>query len=430
MKALFIVPPVYDFSAFDLWSKPYGFLFIVDLFAKNGWETFYFDFMDRNHIFYDGRKTEKKYGCGNYFFQKIEKPVIYKNVPRLYKRFGLPQEVFLKFLESVGKPDVILISCGMTYWYQGVMEVIKVCKDFTDAPVITGGGYPSFCSEHPKKTGADIIFQGSDIKKFVEVFNSFTCFDLRYYGNLRPFWKVYKKLSYFVLRTSYGCPFSCYYCGVKKMHPGYFHRDIDDVVSEVAENMENYKFNDIAFYDDGLLCDFNHLKRIIEKLIQLKKFNFHTPNGIHPRFIDREVAWFLKETGFKTLRLSVESFDEKRQKESSFKLIFSEFEEAMKNLVDAKFIPQEIGVYILAGLPGQKFQDVVETVKILKNFPCKIKIAEYSPIPGTIDFEISKKLYPFLPLDEPLFQNNSIFPLWNFDGKWEKIEWLKNLAKS
>ncbi|MCM8788446.1 MAG: radical SAM protein, partial [Candidatus Omnitrophica bacterium] len=173
-----------------------------------------------------------------------------------------------------------------------------------------------------------------------------------------------------------------------------------------------------------------HLKRIIEKLILLKKFNFHTPNGIHPRFIDREVAWFLKGTGFKTLRLSVESFDEKRQKESSSKLFFSEFEQAMKNLVDVKFSSQEIGVYILAGLPGQEFQDVLETVKILKNFPCSIKIAEYSPLPGTIDFEISKKLYPFLPLDEPLFQNNSIFPLWNFEGKWEKIEWLKNFARS
>ena len=67
----------------------------------------------------------------------------------------------------------------------------------------------------------------------------------------------------------------------------------------------------------------------------------------------------------------------------------------------------------------------MDTLKILKNYPCKIKIAEYSPIPGTVDFEISKKLYPELPLDNPLFQNNTIFPLWNFPDKWEKINKLK-----
>lgn len=429
MKALFINPPVYDFSAFDLWSKPYGFLFIVDLFCKNGWEISFFDFMDRNHKFYDDKdKREKKYGCGNYYYKVLEKPAIYKEIPRRYKRFGLPQDIFFEFLENTGKIDVILITCAMTYWYPGVIEVIENCRNFTDAPVIIGGGYPTFCYEHAKKIGADIIFQGGDIRYFVEIFNAQTKHNLMYFDNLEPCWSVYEKLSYIVVRTSYGCPFSCYYCGAKKMHPEYRLRDQDEIVREVSRTVEKYRFDDIAFYDDALLCSFTHLQKVVKKITEIKKFNFHTPNGIHPRFINKDVAFFLKESNFKTLRLSVETFDRKREKESSHKVFFAEFERAMKYLVDAGFSKEEIGAYILAGLPAQNFEDVVETIRILKNFPCKIKIAEYSPIPGTTDFEISKKLHPELPLDEPLYQNNSIFPLWNFEGKWERINWLKDFA--
>ena len=429
-SALFVNPPVYDFSAFDLWSKPYGFLFIVDMFIKNQWEVFYFDFMNRHNQYYQGKN--KKFGCGQYYSQVVEKPEIYKDVPRKYKRFGLPDEVFVEYLEKIRKIDIVLITCGMTYWYKGVEEVIKTIRKFTDAKIIAGGIYPSFCPEHAKNLGVDIVFQGSNIKDFVSVFNSSTDFHLKYFDRLFPYWDVYQKLSYLVVRTSFGCPFSCYYCGIKKIYPEYVLRNISDVVEEISKNLMKYNVKDIAFYDDALLCKFkDHLEKIIEKIINTwGTLNFHTPNGIHPKFIDRELASFLKHAGFKTLRLSVETIDEKRMKESSFKLNISEFESAIKNLVDAGFTKDNIGAYILAGLPGQDFNQVMETVKFLKQFPCSIKIAEYSPIPGTIDFEISKKLYPFLPLDEPLYQNNSIFPLWTFENKWEKIDYLKNFAKN
>ncbi len=430
MKALFVNVPVYDFSAFDLWSKPYGFLFIVDLLMKNGWDIGFFDFMDRNHSFYDGKRTDRKYGCGHYHAEFVNKPEVYRNVPKRYKRFGLPQEIFLRFLQDSGKIDMIFITCAMTYWYTGVKEVIDTCRKFTDAPVVIGGTYATFCPEHAKKLGADIVFQGSDIRNFVSLFNKNTGFKLRYFENLKPLWRVYEKLSYLVVRTSYGCPFSCWYCGIKKLQPEYRLRRKEDVVDEIEENFEKYKFKDIAFYDDALLFDFEHLAAIIEKIAGMKKINFHTPNGIHPKFINSQVASFLKKYGFKTIRLSVETFDEKRQKESSFKLCFADFEKAMKYLVDAGFSKNEIGAYILAGLPGQKFEDVVETIKILKNYPCKVKLAEYSPIPETPDFEISRRINPDLPLDEPLYHNNSIFPLWGFEGKWEKIEWLKLFAQT
>ncbi len=433
MKVLCINPPVYDFSAYDLWSKPLGFLKIIDFLIKNNFEIFYFDFMDRNHKFYENVKIKRNvYGCGSYYYRIVEKPEIYKDIPRRYKRFGLPKEIFLKYLENIGKIDFIFITTGMSYWVLGIKEVIEtVRKIYPRTPLIIGGIYATFCYEDGKNLGVDFIFKGKDIYKFFKEFSHFFNVNLIFPEKIEPYWDVYKKLDYIVVKTSYGCPFSCWYCGIKTLEPEYKKREIEEVVEEIVKNTEKFKIEDIAFYDNALIYDFeNHLYKILKKIHQNNKnLRFHTPNGIHPKFISKNVAENLKEMNFKTIRLSLETIDKKREKESGYKVSFTDFENAIKNLINAGFQKEEIGVYILAGLPQQHYEEVLNTIKILKNYPCKIKIAEYSPIPQTIDYEIAKKLYPHLPLENPLFQNNSIYPLWDFENKWEIINLMKKLAK-
>jgi len=432
MKVLFINPPIYDFSAYDLWSKPLGFLKIVDLMKKNGFEILYFDFMDRNHKFYENVKVKKgKYGCGSYYNEVVEKPEIYKDVPRKYKRFGLPLKTFFEFLEEIKEIDFIFITTGMTYWKIGVEEVINILKKiYPSASIIIGGIYATFCDYDAKNLPVDLIYRGKNVLNFLKIFNSKFNQNIKLPEKLGICWDVYKKLDYLVVKTSYGCPLSCWYCGINEIEPEYKKREIEEVCDEITENIEKFKISDIAFYDDALFFDFyNHLYKILKKIKKFKNLRFHTPNGVHPRYIDKSVAYILKEMNFKTIRLSLETISKEREKESAYKVNFKDFEKAIFYLNDVGFSKEEIGVYILCGLPGQSPEEVINTIKILKNYPCKIKIAEYSPIPKTKDFEISKNLYPNLPLDNPLFQNNSIYPLWNFENKWEIINEIKKMIK-
>jgi radical SAM superfamily enzyme YgiQ (UPF0313 family) len=433
MKILFINPPVYDFSAYDLWSKPLGFLKIVDLIKKNGIEVLYFDFMDRNHKFYENLKIKKdKFGCGKYFHKEVEKPEIYRNIPRKYKRFGLPLKIFLDFLEDIKSLDFIFITTGMTYWVIGVKEIVNILrKIYPQVPIIIGGIYASFCYEDAEGLGVDYIFKGKEIIKFVNEFSTRFKVNIKIPEKIEPYWDLYEKLDYLVVKTTKGCPFSCWYCGVKQIEPYYEKRNVEEVVEEIIKNVKKFNIEDIAFYDDALFFDFEgHLYKILEEIKKnFKNLRFHTPNGVHPKFIEKEVAYIMKDLNFKTIRLSLETISKNREEESSFKVNFHHFEKSVRNLIDAGFTENEIGVYILAGLPLQRPEEVINTIKILKNYPVKIKIAEYSPIPGTFDFEIAKKIYPDLPLSNPLFQNNSIYPLWNFENKWEIINQIKKMVK-
>lgn len=86
------------------------------------------------------------------------------------------------------------------------------------------------------------------------------------------------------------------------------------------------------------------------------------------------------------------------------------FRRAVSNLIKAGFSPNEIGVYVMAGLPRQELSHIRETVAFVKQIGARPLLVEYSPIPGTPLFEEAKKLSRFDIENEPLYHNNSILP--------------------
>jgi radical SAM superfamily enzyme YgiQ (UPF0313 family) len=146
--------------------------------------------------------------------------------------------------------------------------------------------------------------------------------------------------------------------------------------------------------------------KIIEKNM---KTRFHTPNGLHARFIDRELAYLMKKAGFKTIRLSLETVNIKRQIETGGKVTNEELERAVKYLKEAGFLPNEIGVYIMYGLPGQSLEEVKAGVEFLKKLRVRIHLTEFSPIKGTYYWQEFVKTGIISDDLDPILTNNSIF---------------------
>ena len=120
----------------------------------------------------------------------------------------------------------------------------------------------------------------------------------------------------------------------------------------------------------------------------------------------------------KTLRLGLETADEKLQIESGGKVSNRDFQRAVRALKRAGFGGEAIGVYLLAGMPGQRIEELKESVGYVREAGARPRIVEYSPIPGTPLFQKAKKLSSFDLENEPLFHNNSILPC-----RWEKFSW-------
>ena len=162
---LLINPPVYDFTAYDFWIKPYGLLSVAG-FLRGKAGMMLFDYLDRDHDSLTGNKELKsdKWGRGRFTSQRIESPECLKNVPRYFRRFGLKRELFIEFLKSNGPFDFVFVQTMMTYWYPGVEEVIEDIRSICPAAkIVLGGNYAIICPEHAEKLGADIVIKTIDL---------------------------------------------------------------------------------------------------------------------------------------------------------------------------------------------------------------------------------------------------------------------------
>ncbi|MBZ5723131.1 MAG: radical SAM protein [Acidobacteriia bacterium] len=337
-----------------------------------------------------------------------------------------PEEQFSEKLSSIGKPDMIGVTSGMTYWYPGLFKTIEIIREiFQNVPIILGGNYATFCYDHAVKySGADIVFKGRDELRLLQVISELSNFELltpnselRTDDLTYPAFDLYPQLDYISILTSRGCPFHCSYCATPILTGEFSRKDPFKVVEEIKYWTTRYSIQNIAFYDDALLIKpSEHIIPILRELMRRGiRCNFHTPNGLHIREIDRQLADLLFQSQFKTIRLGFETSNQVAQIETGGKVDNQEFKNSVKNLKRAGYSGEEIGVYIMVGLPGQRVGEVKESIAFVREQGAKPIIVEYSPIPGTPMFEKAKQMSKFNLEDEPLFHNNSILPC-QWDG--------------
>jgi len=445
MKILLVNPWIYDFAAYDLWMKPLGLLYVASFLEKFGHKVSLINCLDRYHPLLKEKYASKlpparAYDCGKFFSTEVKKPPILKDIPRRYKRHGIPLDIFEECLRKIDPPDLIGVTSGMTYWYPGVFEAIKRLKGkFPKTPVVLGGIYATLCHEHATRySGADYVIKGQGEIKMLSIVDEIEgkkrdysdIVSSKIIEDLIPAYHLLTKVKSVAILTSRGCPFSCSYCASSLLEPFFTQRSIEKVLKEINYYIKNFKVEDIAFYDDALLV--NASKHIIPLLKEIiKKFNkvrFHTPNGLHIRYINKEVAKLLYAANFKTIRLSFESANPQRQRDSSGKVSGEDLLKAVDNLLSAGFKRKNLETYIMVGLPGQDIEEVTETLRFVHKAGAVIKIAEFSPIPGTEEFKKAVKEAPLLS-KEPLLQNNSVFPLWMRKISYEDLGKIKNFAQ-
>jgi radical SAM superfamily enzyme YgiQ (UPF0313 family) len=138
----------------------------------------------------------------------------------------------------------------------------------------------------------------------------------------------------------------------------------------------------------------------------------------------------MKKTGFMDLRLSLETSDALIQKASGGKVSNRQFSEAVSILKGAGFSSKDIGAYILAGLPGQNTDTIKRDMEFVAANKVLIKPANYSPIPGTVEFEKISADKRDLITAEPLMQNETYYMAINPEYGYAENEKMKLFAAS
>jgi len=427
-RILLVNPPLYDFSAYDFWLKPYGMLRVAG-FLRTCASLSLFDYMDRlsplvpapapQPVSASARAANSKrrlpvararkfradqWGRGEFYSEDAPRPECLGRIRRRYHRFGIPRAAFRRFLRGDGPFDVALVQTGMTYQYLGVREVIEDLRAACPATkIVLGGVYATLCPQHARTLDADLVVSGPNLDPLWRFLNVVPQTDGL------PAWELYPRLSSGVLKLTDGCPFSCTYCSVPKVYPGFSARPLERTLAEF-DCLCRLGAQNIAFYDDALLYQ---AERVLEPFLRavLKRgagVNFHTPNAINARFVTKDLARLMIEAGFKVIYLGFESSAAAWQQETGGKVSSDELARAVEHLVAAGADPRHLHAYLMLGHPRAELQNVEASMRYAGSLGIRLMLAEFSPIPGTPDGELCRQ---WVDLDEPLNHSKTAFPI-------------------
>lgn len=416
LSALLVNPYIYDFSAYSFWSSPLGLLYAGSILRHNGFRVRLIDCLS---VVESKRKPD---GRAPFLRTRVDKPSVLGGIPRQYRRYGISPEALLAQLQAIDPPDLVLITSIMTYWYPGALETVDlVRRTYPRTRIVLGGIYPSLCYEHAvnRAQDADLVVRNTELPRFYAFLEDAFSLHLPYrppghdVASLPfPSYDLYDATPPFLpLLTSVGCAYSCTYCATPFLHPRPSHRSPAHVLSEVRY-WQTRGVHRFVLYDDSFLSPAHgHAKALLAGLSKLDApVEIYNPNALNASFLDAETARLLFQGGFREVRLGLESIDPSLQRSTGGKVTTETFEAALSFLLDAGFSSCQVGVYILTGLPFQHHEPVKDAIDYARRLGLHVHLAEYTPIPGTPMFDRYKAAARFPIQEEPLFQNNALFP--------------------
>jgi len=431
-RAIVINPWVCDFKLYDEWMHPLGLYFLISLLKHNGWDVRYINCLGR-----DSSAKPKRFGTGEFAAVPIAKPPFYRAIPRIYKRYGVSPEAFDAALHACPSPDAVFVGSHMTYWIDGLAEtVFTVRRAFPQTPIVIGGISAILMPEVLRPAFPGVLVYGSSLLP------AFTSGDAPHaslpFGLTTAGWNPdfiagfnsCAVLHHAPVLLSLGCPHNCSYCASRQLQPSVVFRPLDTVIGEIMHASEKFGVRDFAFYDDALL--YNPSDRVMALLDEIARrglsVRFHTPNGLHVRLLTAEVLSLMRKAGFETLRLGYESGLGRYDADTRSKAGYDALRRASGLIRNAGFTGRRTGVYIMAGLWGQREEEVIEEMTAVAALGLTVKPVFLSPAPGSELFGTYSKQFPELALD-PHWHNDIFFitklPGWD----WAAAERVKAAAR-
>ncbi len=360
-----------DFYSFA--SQPSGLLRVGSYLKKKGNEVVFFDCaaeVGREHNFSVMNKryvTKRRAGTTDTL------------VP-IYHH-GIGYDEFEIELKKLGNFDEIYVSSIMTYHWEAVHEIIRICRRvLPSAKIKLGGIYATICREHAKTSGAEVI--SGEIEEANDVWIDISLF--------------HYKPSYMVLKSTRGCPNRCSYCAVSDLEGRCMrYRDPEDIVDEIETLWRVHGIEEFHFWESNLLVNAKkHFEKILDMIIERKiKIRFSTPEGLQPNLITAELAKKMKAAGMTNVNLPLETVDDDMSKNRFNRAShLSSFVKAVGYMRDAGFDQKDIKVFILAGMPEQGIESVIDSMIFVMELGLRIKIMPFTPIPGTAEYEKFKHL--------------------------------------
>ncbi len=107
-----------------------------------------------------------------------------------------------------------------------------------------------------------------------------------------------------------------------------------------------------------------------------------------------------------------------------------DLERAVINLEKAGYHRKSLEAYVLMGLPNQPLEEVCRSIRFVRSLGIKSRLASFSPIPGTVEFNRAVENGLFPADADPLLTNKTIYPLYRTASDSRRFQQIRDLANA
>ncbi|MCW5906389.1 MAG: B12-binding domain-containing radical SAM protein [Chitinophagales bacterium] len=317
------------------------------------------------------------------------------------------------------KPDVISFG-ALTSTYQWMLAIAQKAKEINpNTKTVFGGVHPSAVPHLViARPQVDFVVVGEGDEAFPAILNAVAKNDytqpifntrfknsegrvisglqkgfLQHLDSLpfydKELWEEHVRLGdLYLTMASRGCPYRCTFCfnnffaKLPEEKSGKYVRlrSVDHVIAELKIAKRRYKIHKVDFQDDVFATS----KKWLEEFSWKYRKEIGIPYNIltHPRYMDEDIARWLKESGCEWIQMGVQSMDEGFKKDSLMRYERSEDVEAALNMM------RKYGMYAkvdhMFGLPDEPIS-AQENARILyaTTHPKRIQTFWTCYLPGT-----------------------------------------------
>jgi len=225
--------------------------------------------------------------------------------------------------------------------------------------------------------------------------------------------------------SSRGCPMPCSYCSVSSTasHGKFRQRKVIDVLAEIKEQSLGLDIGFIDFEDENLALEKKWIMALLSGLNEIfkdKSPELRAMNGLYPPSLDRQILAAMKDSGFKTLNLSLGSFSREQ-------LLRFKRPDVRKAHDRALNIALDLGLtcvsYVIAAAPGQTATTSLNDLLALAQRRTLVGLSIFYPAPGSLDYGDCQK-QGLLPKNFSLMRSTAL-PLDDTTTRLEAVTLLR-----
>ena len=197
-------------------------------------------------------------------------------------------------------------------------------------------------------------------------------------------WRAAHGFSSLSVIAGRGCPYGCTWCQKSVFGRSYRMRSAESVAEEMRQIKERYNPDQIRVVDDVLGVDRRWLRQWHDALLaQDAVIPFEALSRVD--LVDEELIRLLKEAGCRRLAFGAESGSQRvldaMHKGTKIEQVYRTAELCRKHGIETYF-------YIMLGYPGEEWEDIEATVKLLRDtHPSEFSSTVAYPLPGTEFYE-------------------------------------------